>query len=52
VVVSRVDLDRHADPYEAQVTALWREWVGRLGVPRLEQDAYALYVLPPAGGAR
>jgi len=52
VVVSQADLDRHADAYEARVTALWRAWVGGLGAPQLEQDAYALYVLPPAGGIR
>jgi hypothetical protein len=52
VVVSQADLDRHADPYEARVTALWRAWVEDLGTPRLEQDGYALYVLPPPGEAR
>jgi hypothetical protein len=52
VVVSRTDLDRHADAYEARVTALWRGWVGGLGAPQLEQDAYALYLLPPPGGAQ
>jgi hypothetical protein len=52
VVVSQDDLGRHADPYETRVTALWRAWIGGLGAPQLEQDAYALYVLPPPRSAR
>jgi hypothetical protein len=46
VAASRVDLARQADPYEARVTTLWRDWTTRLGPPALEQSPYVLYALP------
>ena len=33
------------DPFEAQVTALWRAYLGRLGEPALRAGGYALYRL-------
>jgi hypothetical protein len=51
VAVSQADLARRADPYEAQVTALWQGWTARLGAPALEVPAYTLYVLPSRGAA-
>jgi hypothetical protein len=36
-----------ADPYEAEVTALWRAFVAQLGEPVLRAGGYALYALPP-----
>jgi len=49
VAVSRADLARRADPYEARVTALWQAWTARLGPPQLEVPAYTLYALPGGG---
>ena len=35
------------DPFEAQVTALWRAYLDRLGEPALRAGGYALYRLNP-----
>ena len=51
VAVETAGLQAAADPFERQVTALWRGVVGRLGAPVLTAGGYALYVLP-AGAAR
>jgi hypothetical protein len=51
VAVSRTDLERRADPYEAHATELWRAWTGTLGSPSLAVDSYALYVVPDRSGA-
>jgi hypothetical protein len=47
VAVDVKGLDAAADPFERQVTALWRDVVARLGKPTLEAAGYALYDLPP-----
>jgi len=47
VAVDVKGLDAAADPFEQQVTALWRDVVARLGKPMLEAKGYALYDLPP-----
>jgi hypothetical protein len=47
VAVDVKGLDAAADPFEQQVTALWRDVVARLGKPTLEAKGYALYDLPP-----
>ena len=40
------------DDQERTPERVARAWVEDLGTPRLEQDGYALYVLPPPGEAR
>ena len=55
VAVDEEGLHAAGDPYESQVTALWREFIAQAGVPILRAGGYALYVVPPqaaAGGAR
>lgn len=47
LAVDRLGLDAAADPFERQVTALWRATIERLGAPLLVTDAYALYALSP-----
>ena len=47
VAVDVKGLDAAADPFERQVTALWRDVVARLGKPTLEAAGYALYDLRP-----
>jgi hypothetical protein len=49
VAVSRGDLARRADPYEARVVALWQAWAAQLGAPALEVPAYTLYAFPDRG---
>jgi hypothetical protein len=51
VAVARADLGRHADPYEAHATAVWRDWTASLGTPSLEVGGYVLYAVPGAAGA-
>jgi hypothetical protein len=46
VAVDVKGLDAAADPFEREVTALWRGVVERLGEPVLSKGGYALYVLP------
>jgi dolichyl-phosphate-mannose-protein mannosyltransferase len=50
VVVDVKGLDAAADPFERQVTTLWKATVARLGTPLLTAGGYALYAMP--GGAR
>lgn len=50
VAVDVKGLDASADPFEQQVTALWRDVVARLGTPVLNAGGYALYAMP--GGPR
>jgi hypothetical protein len=53
VAVDVKGLDGAADPFERQVTSLWRATVARLGAPVLEAGGYALYAVPAtAGGSR
>jgi hypothetical protein len=55
VAVEEDGLQAAGDPFEAQVTALWRRFVTEAGEPVLRAGGYALYALPPppvAGGAR
>ncbi len=49
VAVDVKGLDADADPFEKQVTALWRATVARLGTPSLSAGGYALYDLPAEG---
>lgn len=49
VVVEENGLNAAADPFEAQVTALWRAYVATLGQPVLRAGGYAMYALPPEG---
>jgi hypothetical protein len=46
VAVDVKGLDAAADPFEREVTTLWRAVVARLGEPVLSKGGYALYVLP------
>jgi hypothetical protein len=46
VVFEEKGLEAAADPFEQQVTALWRATVARLGAPRLTAGGYALYDVP------
>jgi hypothetical protein len=46
VAVDVNGLDAAADPFEKQVTSLWREVVARLGTPVLSAGGYALYAMP------
>ena len=46
VAVDVKGLDAAADPFEREVTTLWRGVVARLGEPVLSKAGYALYVLP------
>lgn len=46
VAVEEDGLQASADPFEAQVTALWRDYVARLGPPVLRAGGYALYTVP------
>jgi 4-amino-4-deoxy-L-arabinose transferase-like glycosyltransferase len=46
VAVDVKGLDAAADPFERDVTALWRGVVARLGEPVLAKGGYALYALP------
>jgi hypothetical protein len=46
VAVDVKGLDADADPFEKQVTELWREVVARLGTPVLSAGGYALYAMP------
>jgi hypothetical protein len=48
VAVDVKGLDAAADPFERDVTALWRGVVERLGTPVLEKGGYALYPMPGA----
>ena len=50
VAVDVKGLDADADPFERQVTVLWRGVTDRLGAPVLSAGGYALYAMP-AGGA-
>jgi dolichyl-phosphate-mannose-protein mannosyltransferase len=43
VAVDESGLEAAADPYEAQVTALWRAFVAQLGAPVLRAGGCALY---------
>jgi len=55
VAVDEEGLQAAGDPYESQVTALWREFIAQGGAPILRAGGYALYAVPPqaaAGGAR
>jgi hypothetical protein len=49
VAVDEDDLRAAGDPYEAEVTTLWRAFLERSGPPVLRAGGSALYVLPPAG---
>lgn len=46
VAVDRPGLDAAADPYEREVTTLWRATVARLGASLYETPTYALYAIP------
>jgi hypothetical protein len=46
VAVDVKGLDAAADPFERDVTTLWRGVVERLGEPVLSKGGYALYALP------
>jgi len=55
VAVDEEGLQAAGDPYESQVTALWRAFVAQTGAPVLRAGGYALYALPapaPAGDVR
>jgi hypothetical protein len=55
VAVDEDGLQAAGDPYESQVTALWREFIAQAGTPILRAGGYALYAVPAqatAGGAR
>jgi hypothetical protein len=47
VAVDETGLQAADDPFEAQVTALWRAYLAGLGQPVLRAGGYALYALPP-----
>jgi len=47
VAVDETGLQADDDPFEAQVTALWRAYLAGLGQPVLRAGGYALYALPP-----
>ena len=49
VAVDVKGLDADADPFERQVTALWRGVTDRLGAPVLSAGGYALYAMPAGG---
>jgi hypothetical protein len=46
VAVNEEGLHAAGDPFESQVTSLWRDYVGGLGDPVLRAGGYALYALP------
>jgi hypothetical protein len=46
VAIDQGGLAARADPFEARVTRLWRDFAGTLGAPVAEADGQALYVLP------
>jgi len=48
VAVEETGLRAADDPFEAQVTALWRNFLTTLGEPELRAGGYALYRLQPA----
>src|SRR5262249_19326861 len=54
VSVDEDDLKAAGDPYEAEVTKLWRAFLERSGPPVLRAGGFALYALPPraAEGSR
>ncbi len=47
VAVDENDLKAAGDPYEAQVTGLWRAFLDRAGAPVVRAGGSALYALPP-----
>jgi hypothetical protein len=49
VAVEEEGLRATGDPFEAEVTALWRAYLAGAGEPVLRAGGYALYALPPAG---
>jgi hypothetical protein len=54
VAVEESDLKAAGDPYEAQVTELWRAFLAQAGAPVVHAGGCALYALPiaPGEGAR
>lgn len=48
VAVQEDGLLAAGDPFEAEVTALWRAYLAGAGEPVLRAGGYALYALPPA----
>jgi hypothetical protein len=50
VAVEQGGLAAAADPFEREVTALWREVLARLGAPVLTAGGYALYAMPGTAG--
>lgn len=50
VAVDESDLKAAGDPYEAQVTDLWRAFLAQAGAPVVHAGGCALYALPPATG--
>ncbi len=52
VAVDEDGLRAADDPFEAEVTALWRDYLAGAGEPVLRAGGYALYALPAAEGAR
>jgi hypothetical protein len=46
VAVDEEGLHAAGDPFESQVTALWRDYVAGMGEPVLRAGGYALYALP------
>jgi hypothetical protein len=51
VAVDETGLQAADDPFEAQVTALWRAYLAGAGEPVLRAGGYALYALPPMRAA-
>jgi Dolichyl-phosphate-mannose-protein mannosyltransferase len=47
VAVDEEGLEAAGDPFEAEVTTLWRAYLARAGEPLLRAGGYALYALPP-----
>ncbi len=55
VAVEDGGLQAAADPFEAEVTALWRAFLAQTGEPVLRAGGYTLYAIPPptaVAGAR
>jgi hypothetical protein len=50
VAVDESDLKAAGDPYEAQVTELWRAFLAQAGAPVVHAGGCALYALPAATG--
>jgi 4-amino-4-deoxy-L-arabinose transferase-like glycosyltransferase len=49
VAVEEAGLRAAGDPFEAEVTTLWRDYLAGVGEPVLRAGGYALYALPATG---